>query len=131
LREIEEKTGFAKSSIRETLTSRGLTLRNASKKPAVKNKSSVKMRSPVLPYGYAWLEGKLVMDPREYKVVLKIMNLWQSGKSLTAIARHLNEQKVATRMGEKWFHSTIGAIMKRQHEQTNNPRRSKSDSTDS
>jgi len=76
------------------------------------------MRSPVLPYGYAWLEGKLIVDPREYKVVLKIMSLWHSGKSLTAIAYHLNDQKIPTRMGGKWFHCTIGAIIKRQTEKT-------------
>jgi len=114
LREIEEKTGFAKSSIRETLTARGLPLRNATKRQASKRKSEVKMRSPVIPYGHAWLEGKLVVEPREYKVVLKIMQLWQSGKSQAAIADFLNSQKVPTRMGKKWFHSSVGAIIKRQ-----------------
>lgn len=78
------------------------------------------MRSPVLPYGYAWLEGKLMVDPREYKVVLKIINLWQTGKSLTAIARLLNDQKVATRMRGKWFHCTIAAIVKRENKEQNN-----------
>ena len=39
------------------------------------------MRSPVIPYGHAWLEGKLVVEQREYKIILKIMQLWQSGKS--------------------------------------------------
>jgi len=91
-----------------------LTLRNASKKPAGTGKSSAKIRSPILPYGFAWLEGKLVMDPHEYKVVLKIMNLWHFGKSLTAIADFLNGQKIPTRMGKQWFHSAVGAIVKRQ-----------------
>jgi hypothetical protein len=72
------------------------------------------VRSPILPYGYAWLEGKLVVDPHEYKIVLKIMKLWDSGKSLTAIANHLNGQQVPTRMSKKWFHIAVNAIVKRQ-----------------
>lgn len=76
------------------------------------------MRSPVIPYGHAWLEGTLVVEPREYKIVLKVMSLWQSGKSLTAIADYLNDQGVPTRMGGKWFHCTVGAIIKRQSSKT-------------
>jgi len=114
LREIEEKTGFAKSSIRETLTRRGLTLRLASKAKTAKGKAPMRMRSPVIPYGYAWLEGKMVKEPREYKIVLKVERLWQSGKSLTAIAHALNDQRVPTRNGKRWFHCTVGAIIERQ-----------------
>jgi hypothetical protein len=77
----------------------------------------LKIRPPVLPYGFAWLEGKLVKDPREYKVVLKVIGLWQAGKSLTAIAGALNDQRVHTRNGKKWFHSSIGAIVKRYQEE--------------
>ena len=53
-------------------------------------------------------------DAHEYKIVLKIMKLWDSGKSLTAIADHLNGQEVPTRMSKKWFHSAVNAIVKRQ-----------------
>ena len=114
LREIEEQTGFAKSSIRDTLASRGLTLRSNLKKPKVKTQPSAKLRSPILPYGYAWLEGKLVVEPREYKIILEIMKLWHSGQSLTSIATYLNGQSVPTRMGKEWFHSSVRAIIKRQ-----------------
>ncbi|MBX3016299.1 MAG: recombinase family protein [Bdellovibrionaceae bacterium] len=75
------------------------------------------MRSPIIPYGFAWLEGKLVKEPREYKNVLKVICLWQAGKSFTAIARALNDQRVPTRNGKKWFHSSIGAIVKRHLEE--------------
>ncbi len=117
LREIEEKTGFAKSSIRAALNRRGLTLRNASKAKARKVKPPMKMRSPIIPYGFAWLEGKLVKEPREYKIVLKVMGLWKSGKGFTAIARALNDQGIPTRNGKKWFQSTVGAIIKRHQEE--------------
>ena len=75
------------------------------------------MRSPIIPYGFAWLEGKLVKEPREYKVVLKIIGLWKSGKGYTAIARALNDQRLLTRNGKKWFQSSVGAIIKRHLEE--------------
>ena len=79
------------------------------------------MRPPVLPYGYAWLEGKLVVDPREFKTVLKIMDLWHSGKSLTDIAKYLNDHNIPTRMGGRWFHCTVGAIIKRETKNKGEP----------
>jgi site-specific DNA recombinase len=75
------------------------------------------MRSPVLPYGYDWLNGKLVVDPKEYRVVQKIVQLWQKGISARAIADTLNQQRVPTRMGKRWFHSSVNAVIKR-HQQT-------------
>ena len=75
------------------------------------------MRSPIIPYGFVWLEGKLVKEPREYKVVLKIIGLWKAGKGFTAIARTLNDQRLLTRNGKKWFQSSVGAIIKRHQEE--------------
>lgn len=71
------------------------------------------MRSPVLPYGYDWLDGKLVADPKEYRVVQKVIKLWNDGQSPRTIADHLNQQKIPTRMGKSWFHSSVNSIIKR------------------
>ncbi len=117
LREIEQKTGFAKTSIREALTSRGYTLRQAAKVPQKKSQRSAQMRSPVLPFGYEWLDGKLVIDPKEYRVVQKILRLWRDGKSARLIADFLNQQNIPTRMGKRWFHSSVNAVIKR-HQQS-------------
>jgi hypothetical protein len=76
------------------------------------------MRSPIIPYGFSWLEGQLVKEPREYKVVLKVIALWKAGKGYTAIARTLNDQRLLTRNGKKWFQSSVGAIIKR-HQKEN------------
>jgi hypothetical protein len=114
LREIEAKTGFAKTSIREALTSRGYTLRRAVKCPKKKASRSSQMRSPVLPYGYDWLDGKLVVDPKEYRVVQKILRLWREGKNARLIADVLNQQNIPTRMGKRWFHSSVRSVIKRE-----------------
>lgn len=114
LREIEVKTGFAKTSIREALTSRGYTLRRAVKCPKKTSQRSKQMRPPVLPYGYDWLDGKLVVDPKEYRVVQKILRLWRDGKSARLIADFLNQQNIPTRMGRRWLHSSVNSVVKRE-----------------
>ena len=72
------------------------------------------MRSPVLPYGYDWLDGKLVVDPKEYRVVQKILRLWRNGKNARFIADVLNQQNIPTRMGKRWFHSSVNSVIKRE-----------------
>jgi hypothetical protein len=76
------------------------------------------MRPPgTIPFGFAYLEGKLVKDPKEYKTVLQIQKLWKSGKSCSAIATALNNKKTPTRMGKRWGKSVIARVLKR-HDET-------------
>lgn len=117
LREIERQTGFVKTTIKKTLNSRGLTLRNYHSRRKPKEKDPKVMRPGTIPFGFAYLEGKLVKDPKEYKTVLQIQKLWKSGKSCSAIATVLNNQKTPTRMGKGWGKSVIARILKRHEEE--------------
>ena len=87
----------------------------ATKKNRIKRQFVVK-GGPV-PYGYAYLEGKLVVDPKEYKTVLEIHRQRQKMKSDRAIARYLNDQKITTRAGKKWTNEIIKRIIDR-HERS-------------
>ena len=58
-------------------------------------------------YGYAWLLGKIVMNPLEYKNVLLILELSKMGKRPHQIAIYLNEQGIKPRRGKKWFARTV------------------------
>ena len=71
------------------------------------------MNCGVVPYGFAYLEGELVVDPRETKVVHQMVKLWQSGKSFKAIADMLNSHKVPTRMDRKWSKRVVRAVVGR------------------
>jgi hypothetical protein len=95
LREIKCQTGFAKTTIKETLNSRGLTLRSCRKAEKTEEKDPKAMRPGITPYGFAYLEGKLVKDPKEYKVVLRIHQPWRSGKGCSAIASIFGEKFAA------------------------------------
>jgi hypothetical protein len=66
-----------------------------------------------VPYGYAYLEGKLVIDPKKYKTVHEIYRQWQKRKNNRAIARNLNDQKITTRAGKKWTNEIIKRIIDR------------------
>jgi hypothetical protein len=74
-------------------------------------------RSGKRPFGFADLEGKLVVDLHEYKVLLEIHKRWRSGESLRAICRILNSRGVKARTARSWKHNTIKQIIER-HEQT-------------
>jgi hypothetical protein len=96
-----------------TLSSNGVELR---KNITGKNPSSNRtkgMSCGTIPYGYAYLDGKLVKDPHEYKNVIKAFRYWQSGKSFRAIARELQGQKIPTRTGKNWSHELIKKMVER------------------
>ena len=57
-------------------------------------------RSGNTPFGYTYLEGQFVVDPKEYKVVLDIYRQWKSGMSYRAVARALNDRGEPTRFGK-------------------------------
>ena len=65
------------------------------------------MRSGVAPYGFCYLEGKLVVDTREHGVILQMVRLWQEGNSYSAVAKILNGREVKSRKGKNWRKSTV------------------------
>ena len=117
LREIERQTGFAKSSIRDVFNRAGLPMRKQKKGKCSKLKMPDAMTSGTISFGFAYLEGRLVKHPTEYKLVLKIYKLWTSGMSCQAIADYLNNQNIPTRRGKRWGKSVILRIIKRHEEE--------------
>lgn len=111
--EIEKQTGYCKSTVRKTLVQHGVVIRNFHRCHKPGSVLSKVMRSGGIPYGYAYLDGELVIDPHEYKVVLQIRRLWKEGRSLRAIAKALTEQNVKTRHGRPWRYEVIKKIVDR------------------
>ncbi len=115
LRDIEELTGIAKNTVRNALQQNGTKLRDTSNgKNLPQDRHSFK-KSGLPPYGFAYLDGKLVIDPKEHLVVRKIIKLHQKGRSMRAIAIELNGQKIANRKGTKWHHGVINSIISYQN----------------
>jgi len=118
LGEIAKRTGIPKGAVRQTLMEGGVGVRTFRKNQKQSFNLTQVMRAGNTPYGTCYLDGKLVVDAREHQVVLNMYRMWLSGKSLRAIARTLNEQKIPTRFSKSWKHEVIKKIIERhEHDQ--------------
>lgn len=70
-----------------------------------------------IPYGYfsSGPPGQRLLKPHpeQYPHLLLILNLHEQGKSFKAIASHLNNCNITTKLGRKWKPSTVGDILTR------------------
>lgn len=73
LREIERQLNMPKSTTLKVLKEDGIEIRPNTDRQSFLKASPVGMRSGTIPYGYCYLNGKLVMDPHEYKNILKML----------------------------------------------------------
>ena len=64
------------------------------------------------PYGYDYIDGEMVVNPEQSKVVRRIFDMVLSGSSTTQIAKALNEEGVATRRGGSWTSTTINGMIR-------------------
>jgi hypothetical protein len=113
IRDIEERTGIPKTTVRETLMKNAMTLRNPQSGNPSKIDGTKNKRGGHKPFGYAYLDGQLLVDPKEQMIVRKIIKLHHSGLSGNAIARELNRQKIPSRNGKSWSPSVVREIIKR------------------
>ena len=67
------------------------------------------------PYGYRvskrGKKRKLVQDKKEMRVVRYIFRMHKKGMSLRAIAKTLNEERIKTKRGGKWYASTVKGVL--------------------
>ena len=117
LREIAKQIELPRLTIKVSHNAGESPMRSAIETKQNESKGSRPMKAGAVPYGYAYLEGRPVKEPKEYKVVLQIQNLWQSGKGCSAIANTLNDPKILTRGGKRWAKGIISRIIKRHEEE--------------
>jgi len=122
LNDISEQTGIARSTLRDAFKKHQIPIRT--KRQTIKGEKLCKdfKCAGHPPFGYAYLDGKLIVDPKEQLLIRKILKLRQSGISLRAIAEELNNQKISTRTGKDWYLSFVKTIIDRNQNQLNNRR---------
>lgn len=64
------------------------------------------------PYGYANVDGEMVIVPEQAAVVRQMFEDTLAGKSTHAIAKELNERGIASKRGGKWTPGTVNAIIR-------------------
>lgn len=67
-------------------------------------------------YGYCYLDGQLVSDPKEQQVIRRIVEMRKNGMSYRSIAEFLNRQGTPTRHGKTWRHVVVKEIYERERE---------------
>jgi DNA invertase Pin-like site-specific DNA recombinase len=65
-----------------------------------------------IPYGYNYVNKKLVINREEANNVKYIFNMYLDGKSMKRIADELNDQNIPTKRNKTWRSQTISKILK-------------------
>lgn len=113
LREVSEATNFPLSTIRDILILNNVPLRSNKKANANDPKKPQRIFRGATPYGYCILDGKVVIDPREIKIVRKILDLHQKGMSYNAISILLTNQNIPSKFGKRWNDKTVASIIRK------------------
>ncbi len=110
---IASELKVSKSWVQWTLERNEKELGKESKGTFLPIKSAFRCRIGRPPFGFDFLEGRLLENPRELHTVQKIIALWNSGHSFRATAKELNRLKLKTRKGTNWDHSVVSDIILR------------------
>jgi DNA-binding transcriptional MerR regulator len=105
------ETGFPVSTIRNILVLNKVPLRTNRKATKSVVKKPLRSFWGAIPYGKSVLDGKLVIDPRELKIVRKILALYKKGISFNAISKILNGQNIPSKLGKKWSDKTVASVI--------------------
>ncbi len=113
LNDISQKTNVPVSTVRDSLIQGGITLRTNKKANGTTIKEQDRSFTGQIPYGYCLIDGALISDPKEQKIIQKILELWQSGMAFIAIKRWLNDKKIKSKHNRQWNDKTVAAIVRR------------------
>lgn len=64
------------------------------------------------PYGYSIQNGNLVINPHEARIVKQIFSQFLRGSSTGQVAKQLNNERIPTQRGHRWWSSTIINILR-------------------
>jgi len=113
LRDIQTQTDISKTTIRKTLLKGGVNLRENRSTSLLKEWKTTGKQAALPPYGFGYLQGKVVPNPKEFKTLLLIRKLWQKGVNANAIATKLNSQRIPSRMAKEWSWNAVKNILDR------------------
>ena len=65
-----------------------------------------------IPYGYSYVDGKLLINDKEASVVKRIFDMYLDGVSMKRIADTLNSEGIPTKHGRRWSTQTVASILK-------------------
>ena len=113
MKEVSLETDFPISTVRDVFVLYKVPLRSNKKITASDTQRPQRTFQGGIPYGYSILDGKLVIDPREIKIVRKILALHQKGMSFNAISIFLSNQKIPSKLSKRWNDKTVASVIRK------------------
>ncbi len=65
-----------------------------------------------IPYGYDYIDGKLVINDSEADIIKKIFDMYKNKFGMKKIAEVLNQKNIPTKLKKKWGSQTVSLILK-------------------
>jgi DNA invertase Pin-like site-specific DNA recombinase len=65
-----------------------------------------------IPYGYDYIDGKLIINENEARVIKDIYSWYNGGNTMGKIVKMLNSSNIPTKKGGLWAKKTISTILK-------------------
>ncbi len=65
-----------------------------------------------IPFGYDYVDGKLLVNSKEAATVETIYELYLGGSSMNGVADFLNSKSIPTKMGRTWGAQTVSVILR-------------------
>lgn len=103
----------SKSKIRSHLEEVGVKLRE-SKPPSTPARVRDQQSHGARPYyGFCVIDGLISRDPREFKTLVLIYELWSRKRTIHQITQALNKSGLPSRLGRKWSWAATRGIVQR------------------
>ena len=114
LRTLAQNEGLSQHEIARRLKVSRSGVRDALRRFGLVKRAKPERRHPgQIPFGWDWIDGKLVKNTPEQKIIRWIKQMQKAGKSLNGIAKVLNESNVQTKNGGVWQANTVRKLRKR------------------
>lgn len=105
--EIANQTGLKRTAIWKSLKPKRDELRPRQSAPYERWRKGHKRTGARPPYGFCFLQGEIVREPKEYPTLLLIHALWTQGEGISDILRDLKGRGLKSRTGKVWNYGVI------------------------
>lgn len=113
LREISRIVDLSKTKVRDLVLRAGIPLRSMRNEKGQLVLGSRGKRNVKPSYGFWFLNGEVQRHPKEYPIVLEIVERWKSGQSMNSIATWVNRRGIKSPMNKKWSWNSVKNIIER------------------
>ncbi|MBC7458497.1 MAG: recombinase family protein [Bdellovibrionaceae bacterium] len=113
LREISRIVDLSKTKVRDLVLRAGIPLRSMRNEKGELVLGTRGKRNVKPPHGFWFLNGEVQKHPKEYPIVLEIVERWKSGQAMNSIATWLNKRGVKSPMNKKLSWNSVNNVINR------------------